>query len=416
MLRVDIDHALCHRARAHLDKQLCGSRHCTYRLRLIDTTLKSARGLGVQANAACCAANRRAVEGCRFENDRGRPLRDLGLKPPHDARKPCGLFAVGNDKLIPNGDTARIVQCVQVLPCTRTACREAVSCDSVVVIGMERLPQFEHDEVRHIDHVVDRTDARAMQTLHHPCGRRRNLHIAQHTRREAAAELIRLDADVHELGGTLGCRLLHCDGWKAQLLARQCRNLTRNANDAEAVRTVRRQLELEHDIIQSQCLGGGDSDGRILLHDVDAVYLLIGKPLGIDRKLPRRAHHAVRRNAAQLALGDLLAIGKHCADHSGRNNMPLPHIGGTRHNLNQFIFSNVQLTDEQMIGVRMRRDLLNACRDDLLKPLIRTHDTLDGNARHCEAVCNLLRCFVNIHIVFQPFDRNLHRPASLELM
>ena len=96
--------------------------------------------------------------------------------------------------------------------------------------------------------------------------------------------------------------------------------------------------------------------------------------------------------------------------------MPLTHIGCTRHNLNPLFFSNVQLTDEQMIGVRMRCDLLNACRDDLLKPLIRTHDALDGNARHCEAVCDLLCRLVNIHVVFQPFDRNLHRPASLELM
>ena len=66
-----------------------------------------------------------------------------------------------------------------------------------------------------------------------------------------------------------------------------------NTEDAEAVRTVRRQLELEHDIIQPQCLGGGDPDGRILRQDVDAMHLLVGQPLGLNRELARRAHHAV---------------------------------------------------------------------------------------------------------------------------
>ena len=98
---------------------------------------------------------------------------------------------------------------MQVLPRTRAACCEAVPCYHIIIVRMEWLPQFEHDEVRHIDHIVDRADARTMQTLHHPCGRRRNLHIAQHTRREATAEFIRLDADVNEFGSTLGRRLLH---------------------------------------------------------------------------------------------------------------------------------------------------------------------------------------------------------------
>ena len=96
--------------------------------------------------------------------------------------------------------------------------------------------------------------------------------------------------------------------------------------------------------------------------------------------------------------------------------MPLAHIGCARHNLNPLVFSNVQLTDKQMIGVRVRRDLLDACRDDLLKPFVSAHNPLHGNPRHRQAVCDCLRCLVNIHIVFQPFDRNLHRPASLELM
>ena len=182
---------------------------------------------------------------------------------------------------------------MQILPRTRTACREAVSCDSVVVIGMERLPQFEHDKVRHVDHIVDRADTCTAQTLHHPRRRGRNLHIAQNARGESAAEILCLYADVNEIGGALGRRLLHLDRREAQLLARQRRNLTRDANDAEAVRAVRRQLELEHNIVRPECLRRRDAHRRICGQDVDAVHLLVGKPLGLNRELARRAHHAV---------------------------------------------------------------------------------------------------------------------------
>ena len=255
-----------------------------------------------------------------------------------------------------------------------------------------------------------------MQTINNPRGRRCDLHVAQNTRREAATELLRLDIDVGELCNALGRRLLHLDRREAQLFSRQRRNLTCNANHTEAVRTVRRQFELEHDIIKPQCRCGRNPDGRILRQNVDAMHLFLGQSLGVDRKLPCRAHHAIRGNAAQLALRDLLPVGQNGADHCNGNDMPLTHIGCARHNLSQLLFAEVQLTHKQMIGVRMRRDLLDASSDNLLEPLVRAHDALYGNARHREAIRDLLRRSVNIHIVFQPFDGNLHSLASLELM
>ena len=96
--------------------------------------------------------------------------------------------------------------------------------------------------------------------------------------------------------------------------------------------------------------------------------------------------------------------------------MPLAHIGCARHDLRQLRTAHVQLTDEQMIGVRMRRDLLDAPGDDLFKPLVGTHNALDGHTGHRQAVGNLLRRLIYLNIILQPFDGNLHSPASLELM
>ena len=105
-----------------------------------------------------------------------------------------------------------------------------------------------------------------------------------------------------EFGSVLRCCFLHLNRREAQFLSRQRRNLACNADNTETVRTVRRQLKLEHDIIKSQCLSGGNPDGRIIRQNVDAVHLLIGQSLNVHRKLPCRAHHAVRGDAAQLAL------------------------------------------------------------------------------------------------------------------
>ena len=187
MGRIDVDHALCCCTRSHFHKQLRCACHRAYGLRLVHAALKPARGLGVQTDAARCTANRRAVEGCRLKDDRARPLCDLRLEAAHNAREPRGFLAVGNDKLIPNSSTARIIQCVQVLTRMCTTCGETMPRNGVIVVCVERLSKFEHDEVRHIDHIVDGANPRPTQTICHPRGRRCNLYIAQYTCGKTAA-------------------------------------------------------------------------------------------------------------------------------------------------------------------------------------------------------------------------------------
>ena len=356
------------------------------------------------------------MEGRRLKDDRRRLVRHLGIEPAHDAGKPCGLLAVGNDELISDGDAVGIIQRMELLPCTSAPRRQRMSCDTVVVVRVEGLSQLQHDEVRHVDDIVDRADARTAQTIHHPCGRGSNLHIAQDTRRETVAQLLVVDVNGDEIRSAYARCLLHLNRRHAQRFARQRGDLPRNPDDTEAVGAVCRQLELEDHIVEAEHLRRRYTDGCIGRQNVDAVHLLIGQTLGINGKLARRTHHAVRGDAAQLALRDLLAVGEHCADRGDGDDMTLAHIGCTRHDLRQLRTAHVQLTDEQMIGVRMRRDLLDAPGDDLFKPLVGTYNALDGHTGHRQAVGNLLRRLIYLNIILQPFDGNLHSPASLELM
>ena len=182
---------------------------------------------------------------------------------------------------------------MKIFPRMRTASREDMSGNSVVVIGVKRLTELEHDKVRNIDDIIDRTNTRAVQAIHNPCRRWGNLHITQDTRRKASTEIRVCNLNRDEIRGIILGRLSYLNLREMQFFSGQCCNLTCNPDHAEAVCTIRRQLELKHDIVQPKRLCCGNPDRCVIRQDIDPVNLLIGQSFDIDREFPRRAHHSV---------------------------------------------------------------------------------------------------------------------------
>ena len=60
----------------------------------------------------------------------------------------------------------------------------------IVIIGMHRLTEFNHDKIRHIDHIVDSADASTFKALLHPLRRRADLDILDDTRTETVTKLV----------------------------------------------------------------------------------------------------------------------------------------------------------------------------------------------------------------------------------
>ena len=343
LIRVAVNDALRDRAGTHVLQELAGALECARRVRHIDTTLKAARSLRVQAAGARRAADARPVERRSFEHDGCRLLRDLCLKAAHDAGKTCRMLGIGNDELRPLGEARAVVERVEILARFCETGRQRVARDLIVVVGVHRLAELDHDEVRHIDDIVNGADASTLEALLHPLRRRTDLDVLDDARAEAVAEVARLDADRDHVC-SLGCIILLAgDDRPFWLVARQHGNLAHKADDTEAVAAVCRELELEHDIVEAEHILGRHADRRALWQDVDAVLLLFCQLREVEVELTGRTEHAVRRQATQLALLDVKTVRQVRADHRDRHDLAFCHILRARDDLDEFLLHDLKM-------------------------------------------------------------------------
>ena len=116
------------------------------------------------------------------------------------------------------------------------------------VEGVKRLASEVHHVVGDVDHIVDGSGAGGNHTARKPLGAGTNLHVAYHAGRVARAELRVIDAHVHQIEGVRALLLL--DGRKRDVgaLVEHGGGLHRHAHHGEAVRTVGRDLAVDHGV------------------------------------------------------------------------------------------------------------------------------------------------------------------------
>ena len=275
------------------------------------------------------------------------------------------------------------------------------------------LTQLDHDEIRHINHVVDGPNARAFQPFLHPLRGRTDLHIFQNPRGKTRAKLRRINGDFHHILRLRLIVLFRGDLRPMRRFSGQNGNLPHNAEYAEAVAAVRGQLELQNAVVQPERFRRRLADLRIVGQDINAGFLLLRQVLRLHFQLVRRAEHAHRHDAAQLALRDLLSVRQMRANKRHGNYLPLLDVRRARHDRQRLFAAHVHRADLQMVGIRMRRNRCKLSRHDLVQPLVGTDDILHRNARHRQEVGKLFRRLVKINIVFQPLYRYLHIFFSL---
>src|SRR5439155_24755410 len=109
---------------------------------------------------------------------------------------------------------------------------DVVSGDAIIVEGVQRLAELEHDVVRDIDNVVDRPLAERDQALLHPLGRRRDLDPFYDRRQVATAQVRRLN--LHRYTAfDLSAALFVIERRLAYGLARQRGDLAGDAEDGQ---------------------------------------------------------------------------------------------------------------------------------------------------------------------------------------
>ena len=211
---------------------------------------------------------------------------------------------------------------------------------------MHRLTDFQHHIIANVHQRGNTADAATLQTLLHPIRRSgARIHVFNHAADKAAAigrriNLHGLFAAARDWRG-MDCRLL-------ERATRQCGHFTRNAFDAQAVGTVRRDFQREHRIVQIQIFTDVCTDGSFLRQNVQAVHAVIGQTEFIGR-----TQHPVRHHAAHLGRLDFEIARQYRARQRTRHFDARFHIRRTAHNLHQLARPRIDLGNVQTVGIRM---------------------------------------------------------------
>ena len=110
----------------------------------------------------------RPFEGSAFEDNRLRIGCDFRVIAAHDAGDAARLRRVGNDQHVAAELAVDAVKGLHIFAFLGPPCDEVMVDNVVVVICMQGYAQLDHDVVRHVDDVVDRTNAGLAQALLHP--------------------------------------------------------------------------------------------------------------------------------------------------------------------------------------------------------------------------------------------------------
>src|ERR1700737_3642020 len=139
------------------------------------------------------------LERRAFERDHRRVVADLGILAAEYSGDAQRMLGVGDHERSLGKHTVDAVEGPEGLPAPRLACDQNATAELAMVVRVKRLPELEHDVVRDVDDVVDRTHPRGDETGLHPCGRWTDANARQQRRSEARAGVGVLDPHVEVL-------------------------------------------------------------------------------------------------------------------------------------------------------------------------------------------------------------------------
>ena len=272
---------------------------------------------------------------------------------------------------------------------------------------MQRLAELEHHVVRDVDDGMDRAQTRAAEPLAEP------------ERRTSAGAKAAHDP-AGEPRATLAGEQLHREtlpgararGFRLAPRERQAassRELARDPEHAEAVAAVRRHVDLEDRVGESQVVGERVAERRVAVEQQQAVRLVR------QLELLARAQHPVRLHAAQLCGADRLAAGQRRAHARERRLDPCRDVRRAADNLHA-LAAVIDGADREPIGVRVARDREHLGDDDAVERRAGALDGLDLEPRAREVRRDALGVAVDGYEITEPVDAYAHAGPSGELL
>ena len=250
------------------------------------------------------------VEDRRLDDDLVGRVRDLARGPAHDARDRERSALVGDEERIGREVAHDVVERLEALPGPCQADVDRAAADRRRIERVDRLAELEHDVVRGVHDVRDRSLARGDEATLHLPGRRADRHAVHVARDEPGAEsrVLDVDADVRRR------RIAGLDdrevGQRERSSGRR-RDLAGEAEDRQGVAAVRLHVDVEHDVAGERSRGRGRSGYR--LEDEDAVGI-VGQA-----QLVTRAEHPLTRDAGDRRDLDAPVAGQHSSRQRHRD-------------------------------------------------------------------------------------------------
>ena len=396
---------------ADVDDQLGDALDVLHREARVHATLEAVTGIRRKVEAARAARHRLGPPKSGLDVDVPGVIRHSRGVTAHDACQRFDLAVIrDHTHLIVHGDGIAIEQ-LELLARLAPAHVQAPM-DLVQIKNVRRAAQFEHHVVGDVHQRRHATLTAARQAVQHPLGRgSARVHIAHDAAREATAQI--RSAHLHrqrvrQLGSHRRERgtLQRCTG--------QCRHLTCNAIDAQAMRQIGRELEREQRVVQIQVRADVLAHGRcgIQLQEAAVVFRQL--------ELARRAQHALTFHAAQLAHldeeGFAVVTGRQfCADQRAWHLDAHARIGRAAHDVEQSALAHIHLAHAQAVGIGVLHGLFDFAHDDLGKGRRHGAQLFDLQAGHGEGVRQLLGAQRGVAEFAQPGLRELHGVETLGL-
>ena len=223
-----------------------------------------------------------------------------------------------------------------------------------------------------------------------------------------------ISTSIASAGGSAAERRRGGDGRRRQLQPGRRRDLAGDAVDAEAVRPVRGQLELEHGLAHRQVVLQRRADDPLVRQHDDARALLLVAELLLAH------HHAVALDAAQVGLLELEAVLEHGAAERDGDGVAGLEVAGAADDLPHAAVGLPHLhgAEAELVGVGVLLLGEHLADDEAAEVLgvARSADPVDAlhlGARHGEDLGHLLDRAVPGDVLLDPAERDSHRDRLL---
>jgi hypothetical protein len=286
--------------------------------------------------------DRSVIEVSGLEDDRRRVGGDLRVPASHHAGDRQCLRGVGDHEVGRIQLALDPVQGRESLSVLRSANHDVAICHAGGVERVQGMPELEQDVVGRVDDVGDGTHPRCQEPARDVGRGGTDLHPVDVTRQVARTPLGILDLHLHpgiDLVRGSGLDLRH-----PEFLAEQGGDLTSQAHDAHEIRPVRRDLELEDRVVESQHLDDVVPERGIRWQHQDPGVVLR------NSELSGGAQHPGTDLAADLALGDL-HLREMGSDHGQGHVVPHREVLGATHHTLGFAVTALDVHEREVVGV-----------------------------------------------------------------